>query len=84
MRQTLYSNEFISAGKQSTDFNLKSSRQEVFFITSLKTVLENLNLVKAYDKTNPNVFVLSLRDKYRWGLTPFGQYSFGKRLNTAN
>ena len=34
-------------------------------IISLKTVFENLNLVKCYDKTNPNVFVFSLRDRYR-------------------
>ena len=29
-------------------------------IASLKTVFKNLNLVKSYDKTNPNVFVFSL------------------------
>ena len=74
MKQTLYSNECISAEKQSTEFNLKSYREEVILIISLKTVFENLNLVKSYDKTNPNIFVLNLRDKYRRGLTSFGQY----------
>ena len=39
-----------------------------------KTVFENLNLVKSYNKTNPNVFIPSLWEKYRWGLTSFGQY----------
>ena len=43
-------------------------------MVSLKTVFENLNLVKRYDKTYPNVFVFSLWEKCRWGLTSFGQY----------
>ena len=60
--------------KHSIEFNFKSYREEVFFIISQKTVFENLNLVKNYGKTNPNVFVLNLRDKCRWGLTSFGQY----------
>ena len=46
----------------------------MFLIISLKTVFENLNLVKGYDKANPNSFVFSLQDNYRWGLTSFGQY----------
>ena len=50
--------------------------EEVFLIISLKTVFENLNLVKSYDKTNPNVFVFCLWEKYRWGLTSFGQYIY--------
>ena len=61
--------------KQSTAFNLKWYREEVLLIIWLKTVFENLNLVESYDKTNLNVFVLSVRDKYRWGLTSLGQYS---------
>ena len=73
--QTLYSNDCISAEKQSTEFNLKSYKEEVFWIISLKTVFENLNIVKSYDKTNPNVFVFSLPDKYKWGLTSFVQYT---------
>ena len=76
MKQTLYSNECISAEKQSTEFNLKSYREEVIFIILLKTVFEKLNLVKSYDKTNPNIFVLNLQDKYRRGLTSFGQYIY--------
>ena len=58
MKQTLHSNECISAEKQSAEFNLKSYREEVFFIISLKTVFENLNLVKSYDEINPNVLYL--------------------------
>ena len=64
MKNTLYSNECISAEKQATEFNLKSYRVEVFLIISLKTVLENLYLVKGYDKTNLNVCVFGQRDKY--------------------
>ena len=59
-----YLNECISVEKQSTEFNLKSYREEIFFIISKKTVLENINLVKIYDKTNPIFFfVFGLRDK---------------------
>ena len=82
MKQTLYSNECISAEKQPTEFNIKSYRNEVFLIISLKTVFENLNLVKSYDKTNPDVLVFSLRDKYWWCLTSFGQDTF-RRSNSA-
>ena len=56
-------------------------------------MFENLNLVKSYDETNPPVFVLSLWEKYWWGLTSFGQYIFsnyfvdglkpGKHLQTV-
>ena len=67
MKQTLYLNACISAEKQSTEFNLKSYREEVFLIILLKTVFENLNPVKNYDKTKSNAFVFSLRDKYRRG-----------------
>ena len=40
--------------------NLKAYREEVFLIVSLKIVFENLNLVKRYDITKPNVLVFSL------------------------
>ena len=63
MRQDLYSNECISAENQSTEINLKSYRGEVFLIVLLKTVFENLDQLKSYDQTNPNVFVFGL-----WGL----------------
>ena len=68
--------------KQSTESILKPYREEVILNFSLKTVFENLNLVKSYDKINSNVFVFSLRDKYRWGLASFGQYIYykGKQL----
>ena len=56
----MYSNVWISVESQSTEINLQAYRQEVFFIVSPKTVFENLNLVKSYDKTNPDVFVFSL------------------------
>ena len=52
--------EWISAENQSTKISLKSYREEVFLIVSLKTVFETLNLVKSYNKINPNVFVLCL------------------------
>ena len=58
MRQDLYSNECISAENRSTETNLYAYREEVFIIVSLKTLFENLNLVKSYDKTNPNVLYL--------------------------
>ena len=69
-----------SQQKKSIEFNLKLYREEAFWIISLKNVTENLNLVKSYDKTNSNVFVFSLRDKYRWGLTSFGQYIWVRNL----
>ena len=74
MKQGLYSNEWISAEIQSAEINPKAYREEVTLTDSLKTLLENSNLVKSYDKTNPTVFVYSLWEKYRWGLTSFGQY----------
>ena len=66
----------MSAEKQSTEIGLKTYREDVFLIISLKTVIENLHLVKSYNKTNLNVFVPCLWEKYRWGLTYFGQYIF--------
>ena len=73
MKEDLYSNEWISAENQSTEIILQTHREEVFLIVSLKSVFENLNHVKSYDHTNPNVLVLSLWEKYRRGLTSFGQ-----------
>ena len=35
----------------------KYIEKRYFFIVSPKTVFENLNLVKSYDKTNPDVLV---------------------------
>ena len=43
-------------------------------VTSLKIVLENLVSVKCYDKSNINVFTLSLWENMRWGLIYFDQY----------
>ena len=74
MKRDMYSNEWISAENKSTEINLQVYREEVFLIVSLKTVFENLNLVKGYDKTNPDVFVFSLWKECRRGLTSFGQY----------
>ena len=75
MKQDLYSYEWISAEIQLAEMNPKANREEEFFIVSLKTLFENLNLVKSYYKTNSTVFfVFSLSDKYRWGLISFGQY----------
>ena len=73
MKQGLYKNEWISAEIQSAEINPKAYREEVILIVSLKTLFENLNLVKGYDKTNPIAFVFSVWEKYRWGLTSFGQ-----------
>ena len=42
--------------------------------TSLKVLWKNLNSVKCYDKSNMNVFTLSLCEKFRWGLIYFNQY----------
>ena len=73
MKQGLYSNEWISTEILSAEINPQAYREEVFFIVSLKTLFKNLHLVKSYDKTNPTDFVFSLWEKYRWGLTSFGQ-----------
>ena len=64
----------MSAENQPTETGLKTYREDVFLIISLKTVFENLHLVKSYNKINLNVFVPCLWEKYRWGLTSFGQY----------
>ena len=69
----------MSAEKQSTEIGLKTYREDVFLIISLKTVFENLHLVKSYNKTNLNIFVPCLWEKYRWGLTSFGQYRKRKK-----
>ena len=69
----MYSNEWISAEIQSTEINLQVYK-EVFLIVLPKTVFENLNLVKSYDKTNPDVFVFSLWKEYRRRLTSVDQY----------
>ena len=45
----------MSASQQK---NTKSYREELFFIISLKTVFENLNLVKRDNKTNLNILYL--------------------------
>ena len=66
----------ISAENQSAEINLKAYREEVCLIVSLQAVIENLNLVKSYDRTNPNDFVFNLWEKYRWGFTSFDQYMF--------
>ena len=54
---------------------LKHKKKRYCFFFSLKILCENLNLVISYDKINLTAFVLSLWDKYRWGLNSFGQYS---------
>ena len=36
--------------------------------TSLKILWKNLYSVKCYDKSNMNVFTLSLWENFRWGL----------------
>ena len=59
MKQDLNANEWISAENPSTEINLKAYREEVILIVLLKTVFENINPVKSYNKTNPNVLVFS-------------------------
>ena len=39
---------------------LRHMEKRYFFIISRKTVFENLNLAKSYDKTNPNDFIFSV------------------------
>ena len=68
MKQGLCLNEWISVESQSTEISLKSDREEVFLMVSLKTVVENLNPVKSYDKTNPTAFVYSLWEKNTGGV----------------
>ena len=46
MKQGLHSNEWISAEIQSAEINPKAYREKVTLIVSLKTLLENSNLVK--------------------------------------
>ena len=43
---------------------------------SLKILCEYVTSVKSYGKTNMNVFVLTLWEKYSWGLTSFGQFIY--------
>ena len=42
--------------------------------SSLKILYEDFTSVKSYGKTNLNIFVLRLWEKYRWDLTSFGQF----------
>ena len=42
---------------------------------SLKIIWKNLYSDKYYDKSNMNVFTLSLWENFRWGLIYFDQFS---------
>ena len=42
--------------------------------TSLKILWKNLYLVKCYDKSKMNVFILSLWENFPWGLIYFDQF----------
>ena len=66
MKQDLYSNEWISTEIQSAEINPQAYREEVFLIVSLKTLFENLHLVKSYDrpKTSLTDSIFSLWEKY--------------------
>ena len=61
----------MSAEKQSTEIGLKTYREDVFLIISLKTVFENLHLVKSYNKINLNVFCTLSMGKIQVGLNFF-------------
>ena len=39
-----------------------------------KILCQNVNPIENYSKTKMTVFVLSLWEKYRWGLTSFDQF----------
>ena len=71
MKQGLYSNEWISAKTQPAEINPKTYREEVVLTVWLKTLFENLNLVKSYHKTNLTVFVFCLWEKIQVGLKFF-------------
>ena len=60
MKQDLYSNGWISTENQSGEIYPLACRDEVFFIISLRTLFEILNLVKSFDKTNLTAFAFSL------------------------
>ena len=79
MKQDLYSYEWISAENQSAEINPKAYRQEVFLVISLKTLFENLNLLKSYAKTNPTVFVFSLWERIFEELNFFWPVYFWRR-----
>ena len=50
----------------------------------LKILCQKINPIKSYSKTKMTVFVLSLWEKYRWGLTSFGQFIlFYRKLSVA-
>ena len=68
MKQDLCSNEWISAENLSAEINSKAYREEVFLVISLKTLFENLNLLKSHAKTSPTVFVFSLWERIFVGL----------------
>ena len=70
MKQDLYLNKLMSAENKLATLNPKAYRKEVCLFISLKTLSEKFNLVKCYDKN----IVFSLWEKYRWGLSSFGQY----------
>ena len=83
MKQGLCLNEWISVESQSTEISLKLDREEVFLIVSLKTVVENLNQLKSYNKTNPTVFILSLWEKIQAGLNFFWPASIVKKVGVS-
>ena len=44
--------------------------------TSLKILWKNPFSVKCYDKSNMNVFTLSLKENFQWGLIYFDQFTY--------
>ena len=48
--------------------------RETIAATSLKILWKNLYSVKCYDKSNTNVFTLSLWEIFQWGLIYFDQF----------
>ena len=52
--------------------------------SSLEILYEAFNSVKSYCKTNLNIFVLILWEKYRWGLTSFGQFIYSYTMMLQN
>ena len=84
MKQGLYSNEWISTEIQSAEINPQAYREEVCLIVSLKTLFENLHLVKVTIRQIRLILYFVYGKKCRWGLTSLGQYTLVDSNSIAN
>ena len=57
----------------STENELTKVKPRDIAASMQKMLCQKVNPVKSYSKTKMTVFVLNLWEKYRWGLSSFGQ-----------